>query len=433
MKSKIKQIWNMLWNASEPVRVLSVLGIFIVFAVLFDLAIDPHIFSHIQKEKISMLLKSRDPESQIVTDTSVQKEILEQAGLLDSQNDKNNDLKTSTTTSENKEIATSSKKIAVDSSVLKNRPQFVVLAFDGSRSLAMWDKTLTFAEEMKAKGYPIHYTYFLNAVYFLDPPNYKIYQAPHEKAGVSNIGFATSKSDVLARIAQINRAIKDGHDIGSHNAGHFNGTHWTYDEWVGQFKLFNSIMFNLKERDPEYQLNLQANQVTGFRAPELGVNPDMYKALKDMGFTYDTSKVGKPTDWPTKDKYGLWQFSLPTIYVKDIHTQKNKLTIGMDYNFYVQQSGAKDRLKRGTSLWNTAYENTLLGYKEYFYKNYNGNHAPVYVANHFSYWNDGLYWQVMQDFASEVCVLKDVRCVSFKELEQYMESLTSTTTGKSKI
>jgi hypothetical protein len=370
---------------------------------------------HMFGTKVSWLNSHlEDPESQIVIGSGAD-------GDANSATATTSDTTAFDTQGSDVQEPTVQKEVSIDE--LKKRPQFVVLAFDGSRSIQMWERTLNFAEEMKAKGFPIHYTYFLNAVYFLDPAHRNLYQAPHQKAGVSNIGFASSKPDVLLRIKEVNRAIEDGHDIGSHNAGHFSGTLWSYDEWLGQFKLFNSIMFDLSKNDSDYTLHLEPRQMVGFRAPELGVNQHMYQALKDMGFTYDTSRVGKATNWPVKDQYGLWQFSLPTIYVKDMWTEKNRITIGMDYNFYMMQSGAKNTLKRGSLLWQRAYDSTLEAYKSYFYKNYTGNHAPVYVANHFSYWNDGLYWQVMRDFAEEVCVLPNVRCVSFKELEQYMESI----------
>ncbi len=446
-----------LWNSKDPKHVLIVAVVFVVLALIVDSVLSfgirtklvgyaantPKALSGMyfdmrnvigfgqQAANGTFAGKGRDPEIQIVhsegevpiTDspggefTMVGTSTNQQDGLKIDQNNGSVSLGVNTETS-----GSSGKQPTIEE--LKKRPQFVVMAFDGSRSLQMWEKTLNFAEEMKQKGHPIHYTYFLNAVYFLDPAHYNMYQAPGQKVGVSNIGFATSKADVLARIAEVNRAIKDGHDIGSHNAGHFEGSKWTYEEWLGQLNLFKSIMFNLDKEDPDYKIDLKPETMIGFRAPDLGVNPHTYDALKVAGFTYDTSKVGSPTAWPTKDKNGLWQFSLPTILVRDIHTRKNRLTIGMDYNFYVTQTGAKDTLKRDTPAWNDAYQSVLKGYQDYFYKNYNGNRAPVYVANHFSYWNDGLYWDVMKDFAAEVCVLKDVQCVSFKELQDYMNSVS---------
>src|ERR1700759_2357249 len=42
-------------------------------------------------------------------------------------------------------------------------PQFVVLAFDGSKSLGMWQETRKFAKDMTAAGKPVKFTYFINA------------------------------------------------------------------------------------------------------------------------------------------------------------------------------------------------------------------------------------------------------------------------------
>lgn len=403
MIAQLKQIKEALRGIETPVRILFVSIVLLVLGTTLALIAVPKIILHEKPGGVDKKVYRHDPESQIVTG-------------VEAENPDSSTVHATSTDSSDK-----ADSVTIES--LRKRPQFVVLAFDGSRSLQMWEKTLDFADQMKAKGFPIHYTYFLNAVYFLDPAHQKLYQAPGQKAGVSNIGFAFGKSDTLARIKEVNRALKEGHDIGSHNAGHFSGTNWSYEEWLGQFNLFNTIMFGLHDLDSEYKLDLKPSDVVGFRAPELGVNQNMYQALKTMGFLYDTSKVGKATVWPTKDIYGLWQFSLPTLFVQDIWTDKRRATIGMDYNFYVMQSGAKNTLKRGNTIWQKAYENTLASYRTYFYTNYYGNHAPVYVANHFSYWNDGLYWQVMHDFAEEVCVLPNVKCVGFKELAEYMNSL----------
>ncbi len=303
------------------------------------------------------------------------------------------------------------------------RPQFVVLAFDGSRSIRMWEESREFAKEMLSFGYPVHFTYFINAVYLLDPSHHSLFKSPGVERGVSNIGFGTSKEDVQKRIFQINSALSEGHEIGSHNVGHFTGSRWTYDNWVEQSKLFDFIVYGVSNLNPEYVLNLKKGDIVGFRAPDLGINKEMYRALKDMGFMYDTSKVDSGHSWPTKDEFGLWQFSLPTVTIEDTHTHKRRYTIGMDYSLYVLQTGAKDLVQKGTPEWNELYNVTLEAFTRYFYHNYKTNHAPVYMANHFSSWNDGVYWEAMKAFAREVCVLKDVKCVSFKELALYMNGL----------
>jgi hypothetical protein len=149
----------------------------------------------------------------------------------------------------------------------------------------------------------------------------------------------------------------------------------------------------------------------GFRAPELGRNPAMYKVLAEKGFIYDASGVRKPTDHPTKDKNGITELALAKIQYA--HTTSSVLS--MDYNFFVKQSGAKDVAKKGTSEWQKMYDDMLTSYRTYFDTNYNGTHAPVIIGHHFSLWNDGVYFEVMKEFAREVCGLPNVKCVTMRE------------------
>jgi hypothetical protein len=94
----------------------------------------------------------------------------------------------------------------------------------------------------------------------------------------------------------------------------------------------------------------------------------------------------------------------------------------MDYNIWSHQSNAKDLAAKGTTLWNSYLKETKDAYMSYFLSNYNGNRAPVSIANHFSKWNDGVYWEAMKDFAKEVCGLPQVRCATFKELVEYLNT-----------
>src|ERR1043165_9950288 len=109
------------------------------------------------------------------------------------------------------------------------RPQFVVIAFDGSHSLDMWQKTLDFALQMSDQNSVVHFTYFLSGVYFLNYRKAERYQPPQEAAGKSLIGFADSNIDIEKRVAFVNRAIAEGHEIGSHANGHFSGSNWLKD------------------------------------------------------------------------------------------------------------------------------------------------------------------------------------------------------------
>ena len=59
---------------------------------------------------------------------------------------------------------------------------------------------------------------------------------------------------------------------------------------------------------------------------------------------------------------------------------------------------AKDLAKKGSALWNNYYNEVLAAYMDYFNSNYNSSRAPVVIADHFSKWNDGVYWASAQNF-----------------------------------
>ncbi len=315
--------------------------------------------------------------------------------------------------------------IATSTSESGNPPQFVVMAFDGSYSLPMWQNTLDFSQSMLAEGHPVHFTYFLSGVYFLNFRKAAIYQPPLKPAGTSLIGFGLSNLDIEQRVAYVNRAILEGHEIGSHANGHFTGAKWSGKDWQQEFSQFNKLIFHIVENNgvsasdaSRYTINLEPSDVIGFRAPELGNDASLWPALKDNGFLYDTSLTGKPDAWPKKLFNGLWEFPLASIP----YASSTRNLLSMDYNFYFKQSGGKDVTKKGDAKWDQFYNDTYTSYLNYFEKNYQGNRAPVFIGSHFSEWNDGVYWEAMKNFGATVCAKPEVKCVSFKELMEYLNS-----------
>lgn len=300
--------------------------------------------------------------------------------------------------------------------------QYIVLAFDGSRAINMWKETRAFAKEMTAIGAPIHFTYFINTSYLLAPQNRKIYHPPHHATGTSAIGFAFSEKDVADRLEQMNGAIEDGHEIGCHLTGHYDGTTWSKADWEQEFESFFDIInqvgnINHLGREPEIRrkLLLPPEGVVGFRAPELGVNKEIWPVLLAHHFQYDTSLTSKPGVKPTRLSNGLWEFPLERIHFAGSPTSS---LLSMDYNFYFKQSGAKELAKKQTPLWDQYYQEVLKSYRDYFQKSYQGNRAPLYIGHHFSLWNDGVYWEAFKTFARETCGQPHVRCVSYKEVMQ---------------
>lgn len=298
--------------------------------------------------------------------------------------------------------------------------QYVLMAFDGSKSIQAWEDTLNFAKEMKAKGFPVHFSYFINAVYLLSHSSKDNYVSPTGLVAGSAIGFSDSQNDVADRVVEINRAIAEGHEIGSHTAGHNDGSKWTYEEWSSEFDSFNNILLNYKKLNPNVNfkesLNLSIDDIVGFRAPNLGVNKNLYKILHARNFLYDCSQVAKPFSWPFKDTGGLWHIPLGVVTNK-----YGGSILAMDYNWWFYQTGARDTLKSGTKEWQNSKDEVVKAYKDYFDSHYNGNRSPLSIGHHFSMWNDGVYWAALKEFAEYACSKPNVKCVSHKEFVHDME------------
>lgn len=297
------------------------------------------------------------------------------------------------------------------------KPQFIIISFDGSYSLPMWQATRDLAKKISTNSKPSHFSYFISGVYFTTASrSAQTYTPPKAPAGKSLIGFGDNDQDIRARFNQVNLAKQEGHEIGSHLNGHFNGKNWTRADWQQELTEFNKLIFQAKFRSDN--TGLTNNEIIGIRAPNLGVNAAYYETLAKNNFKYDASGVGKANDWPKKTQLGLWQFPLAGLQIAGT----KKATISMDYNFFVSQTGAKDRLRRNQPAWKTNYLQVLNSYQNYLQTNLATTRAPVIIGHHFSLWNDGLYWQALQDFASQNCQKPNVYCISFKDLFQYLEN-----------
>lgn len=295
-------------------------------------------------------------------------------------------------------------------------PQYVLLAFDGSLNLDMWNETLTFAKKNKVK-----LSYFLSGVYFLLDSNRLDYIEPSKGFGKSAIGFAgDSITNLVNRVAYVNKAYDEGHAIGSHANGHFDGTTWSLPQWDLEFKEFNHLIFGVFTQngfDPLSTYNpyhFPVEQIVGFRAPLLATNSNMYKVLRKNKFAYDTSQTAPMNYWPESTD-GLWNFPLAELRIFDT----GKKTLSMDYNFYFSQSGGNPDVANADKY----RDEMLKTYMGYFYTNYYGNRAPIHIGHHFSKWNNGAYWLAFGDFVKAVCRKPEVKCVSYQSLLKYMVSL----------
>ncbi len=182
-----------------------------------------------------------------------------------------------------------------------------------------------------------HFTYFLSCTFLMNQAAKKAYQAPHQKQGKSNVGFAQSDDEIRERLGNIWHAHLEGHDISSHACGHFDGRQWSEADWSKEFSTFHATLKNAWKsvdlEEPNGWQDLVDHGIRGFRAPYLSATPgaDMIAAEKKAGFTYDASLVTKGPAVPVEEA-GIVRFGLPLIP----EGPREKPIIGMDYNLFVR-------------------------------------------------------------------------------------------------
>jgi peptidoglycan/xylan/chitin deacetylase (PgdA/CDA1 family) len=284
--------------------------------------------------------------------------------------------------------------------------QYVIISFDGAQPIEQWQRSRSLAAHTGAT-----FTYFLSCVYLLSPEHKRDYQAPGQKPGKSNVGFAASKEDAAARLQQIWLAHGEGHDIASHACGHFDGTDWSRADWDAEFKSFRSVVENAYaingiDGEPAGWRQFADNDIRGFRAPYLSTSKGLYKALGDSGFAYDASGISRGPVRPQSDG-GIVRFALPQVP----EGPTGRRVIAMDYNIFVRHSGGFERHDTDAVFENRAFD----AFENAFNAEYQGKRTPLQLGFHFTLMNGGAYWRALERFAGDVCQKPGVACVSYRD------------------
>lgn len=331
-----------------------------------------------------------------------------------------------------------------DPSSVDRPPQYVLLAFDGSKDNAFWDESMAAADQIPTDGGTrrVRWTYFINPTYYLSKEKRTTYLTPGlERRGVSCIGYSNLLGDIAPRIARTNKAFKEGHEIGSHANAHCDQTGvdktdpmynhpWGEKEWSSEFSQFNTLLFDafkingikpVAPSDYPNGFSFGKKDIVGFRAPKLAYTKGLWPTLKAYNFRYDTSRASATDYWPQRQDWGGWNFPLGQIKVAGT----SRKTLSMDFNWYVFQTGGVSMKNMTDADYKRLYNQVMDSYKYYFKSNYFGNRAPVHIGHHFSKWNKGVYWNVMKDFAKFVCNKPEVKCVTYKEYANWLDSLDS--------
>ncbi|MEV0009182.1 hypothetical protein AB0M10_12395 [Streptomyces sp. NPDC051840] len=299
-------------------------------------------------------------------------------------------------------------------------PQFVVFSWDGAGE----DSQKLFSHfRAVAKKYDATMTYFLSGVYLLPEEKKALYDPPQHEAGRSDIGFNDTEG-IRDTLTELRAAWLDGNEIGTHFNGHFCGPDggvgtWSIEEWkseIGQAKAFvKGWKTNAPALKAEAPLPFDYDkELIGARTPCLEGRKNMVAAARTMGFRYDSSGIGNQV-WPAK-KDGLWDIPLQLVPMPG----RDFETLSMDYNFMFNQSGTTTQGDPDKhEYWGSQMRDGLL---QAFDRAYNGNRAPLIIGNHFESWNGGTYMRAVEETIRTVCTQRDVRCVSFRQLADWLDA-----------
>jgi hypothetical protein len=298
-------------------------------------------------------------------------------------------------------------------------PQFVVFSWDGALE---GDDHLFSHFRKVAKDSKAHMTFFLTGIYLLPESKKMLYRPPQHAQGAAAISYPTVPH-VKSTLEQLRGAWTDGNEIGSHFNGHFcgpkGGGDWSPAEWKSEIDQTYSFVKNWKTNTgftKEAPLPFDPDRETvGGRAPCLEGQKNLITAIKPYGWRYDASSSGDFQMWPSKQD-GIWNFPLQLVPLQGKEIQ----VLSMDFNFLYNQSGDSTQ---GDPAKFSAWQAQVRGsYMNGFNRVYNGSRAPMFIGNHFEDWNGGIYMKAVEDVMRDVCPRQDVRCVSFRELSDWLDA-----------
>ena len=297
-------------------------------------------------------------------------------------------------------------------------PQFIIFSFDGVGSHEKWQEFMAAAEKHDAR-----INGFLTGLYLLTDDNADKYTGPRHKAGASEVGFGGDAAEVATRINDLNEALDRGHEIGTHYNGHFcgvpkGGAAWSSEEWSDDLGQFMGFVTDYRKNNPGAQLpelKLKPSDIKGGRTQCLdGTLETLIPVWKKFDFTYDSS-INSPTSgvsWPSK-RDGIWEFYMPYVFTSAFP----KGVINMDYNLWVRYNGGENQPETAPELRQKVYEN----YTYLYDKTFNGNRAPLLIANHFNNWNGNSFNPATLKFMEDYCGKPDTICATYSDVVAWLE------------
>jgi hypothetical protein len=305
-------------------------------------------------------------------------------------------------------------------------PQFVVVSFDGAGWDDMWDFWFGIADRV-----PFRFTAFLSGTYLLSYESRFAYHPRHYPAGTSEIGWYDA-ADVPVEIANLNRAVGAGDEIGTHFNGHFcvgsglpsGGNSWTTADWDTELDQFFRLLTRYRQNNQlpaSTRLAVRPSDIHGSRTPCLeGLPERLDPALRAHGLTYDSSYSREGLAWPVHQR-GIWQIGMAVFPMHGTlpDGRSGVPVTTMDYNFWFTQRGAVDASPEDSGRDS---EQVLDTYRDMYDAAFHGNRAPLVLGNHFNDWNHNAYRDALGHFVLETCGRPETQCVTYSELIAWMEA-----------
>ncbi|MFG1805780.1 hypothetical protein [Streptomyces sp. NPDC049040] len=326
-------------------------------------------------------------------------------------------------------------------------PQFVVFSWDGAVEDAR--RLLSYVRGFGERN-DAAMTYFLSGVSLLPADHKDLYAPPRHPRGTSDTGL-TDRATIADTLHELRLAWADGSEIGTYFNGHFCGQDgdaadqlaaaatagtggvedaaqsgpgaWTAAEWAGEIRQAQDFTQHWKTNTGLTALDPlpfdYVKGVVGGRAPCRTDPAGLPAAAKAAGFRYTADPSGQPQVWPAKTD-GLWHFPLQEVPVPG----RNVETLSTDGGFLSVQSGTPATGAAGAAdreqyaAWGRQMHDGLIAG---FDRAYRGNRAPLVIGNHLESWNGGAYMNAVEDTMREVCGQQEVRCVSFKQLADWLD------------
>ncbi|CAN5199429.1 hypothetical protein BH20ACT5_BH20ACT5_22540 [soil metagenome] len=297
-------------------------------------------------------------------------------------------------------------------------PQFIIFSFDGGGSHEKWQTFLAAAEQVDAQ-----FVAFLTGTYLLTDAAKTAYTGPGHAPGKSSVGFGGTPENVVTLIDDLNRAYREGHEIGTHFNGHFcdgndpSGNDWTTAQWTAELDQFFAFLDDYRgvNRLPDGpELLVPAEAIAGSRTPCLEGEPEVFfPAMAAHGMTYDSSVPVTGLQWP-QQVHGLWEFGMPVVPVEFT----GRKTIAMDYNFWVQFNGGADEPQRAAEFTAAVLDT----YRDMYDDAFAGNRAPIVIGNHFNNWSGNAFNPAIEAFMLEACDRPETVCTTYQNVLSWMQA-----------